>query len=92
MPDNQTQAAASTQDKVSSSGGTDFGKITLTVRDGTCTVPDNQTQAVASTQDKVSFSGYKKGATTEFGVPQTQAQVFIASLGCKKATELEKLW
>ena len=96
VPDNQTQAAASTQDEVSSSGGTEFGKITLTVKDSTSpstsiVVPDNQqTQTVASTQDEVSSSGGTKEATTEFGVPQTQAQVFVASLGGKKATELEK--
>ena len=64
-------------------------KITLKVKDDSA-VPDNQTQAAASTQDEVSSSGGTKEATTEFGVPQTQAQVFVASLGGKKATELEK--
>ena len=91
MPDNQTQAAAFTQDEVSSSDGNEFGKITLTVKNGTSVVPDNQTQTVTSTQDEVSSSGGKKEATTESGVPQTQAQVFVTSLGGKKATELKNL-
>ena len=65
-------------------------KITLKVKDDSA-LPNNQTQAAAFTQDEVSSSGGTKEATTEFGVPQTQAQVFVASLGGKKATGLEKL-
>ncbi len=53
-------------------------------------VPGNETQTVSSTQNEVSSSGGTKEATTKFGVPQTQAQVFVVSLGGKKATELEK--
>ena len=64
-------------------------KITLKVKDYT-SVSENKAPAVASTQNEVSSSGDKKEASARLEVLKTQAQVFVAGLGDKAATELEK--